>query len=158
MSFMKNALLTMIASAFLVSCSKDDDTNNNGGASNTDVISSSAWKFDDAGADADKNGTIDISFASDIDACLKDNTLTLSANGSGTVDEGATKCDPQLPQTSPVSWSFSSNETSLVLGGSGLIGITGQFKIVTLNNTNLALAKDTVILGNQASFVVKLKH
>ena len=148
----------MIASAVLVSCSKDEDTNNNGGASNTDVISSSAWKFDDAGADADKNGTIDISFASQIDACLKDNTLTLSAVGGGTVDEGPTKCDPQLPQTSPVSWSFSNNETSLILGGSGLIGITGQFKIVTLNNTNLALAKDTVFMGNQASFVVKLKH
>jgi hypothetical protein len=154
---MKFFIPTIIVCLVFISCDKDDSDNNNT-PTKTELITKSAWKFDDAGADADKNGSIDISFASQLPACLTDNTLTLSAGGSGTVDEGTTKCDPSLPQTTPVTWNFVSNETFLNLGGGGLLGITGQFKIVTLTDANLALSKDTTFQGLQSSFVIKLKH
>ena len=153
---MKFFIPTIIACLVFIACDKDDSDDNNT-PTKTELITKSAWKFDDAGADADKNGSIDVSFASQLPACQTDNTLTLSTGGTGTVDEGTTKCDPSLPQTIPVTWGFASNETLLNLGGGGLLGITGQFKIVTLTDGNLALSKDTSLLGFQ-SFVIKLKH
>jgi hypothetical protein len=151
---MKYFILTIAVCFVFGACEKDSSDS----PTKTELITKSAWKFDDAGADADKNGTVDISFASQLPSCLTDNSLTLSADGSGMVDEGAAKCDLSLPQTTAVTWSFSNNETSLNLGGSGLLGITGQFKIVTLNDANLALSKDTTFQGFQSSFVIKLKH
>jgi hypothetical protein len=153
---MKCFILTMAVCFAFISCDKDSSDNNS--PTKTELITKAAWKFEDAGADADKNGTIDISLTSQLPTCLTDNTLTLSGGGSGTVDEGASKCDPSLPQSTAVTWSFASNETFLNLGGSGLLGITGQFKIVTLTDVNLALSKDTTLQGFQSSFVIKLKH
>jgi hypothetical protein len=153
---MKLYILTMAVCFAFLSCDKDSPDDD--GATKTELITSSAWKFEDAGADPDKNGSIDISLASQLPACLTDNTLTLSAGGSGTVDEGAAKCDPSVPQSTPVTWSFAGNETLLNIGGGGLLGITGQFKIVTLTSANLALSKDTTLQGLQSSFVIRLKH
>jgi hypothetical protein len=152
---MKHFILVTSISFVFLSCKKDDSSSN--AQTKTDLITKSSWKYEDAGADADRNGTIDISLSSQIPSCLKDNILTLTANGSGTVDEGADVC-ASVPQTTPVTWSFDNNETYLNLGGGGLLGITGQFKIVTLNDVNLALSKDTTLQGLQSSFVIKLKH
>lgn len=148
--------LTLTASLLLFSCKKDSATTTN--PTKTELITRAAWKYDDAGADADKNGTIDISLTSQIPSCSTDNFLTLSANGTGTVDEGPTKCDPSAPQTTPLTWSFASNEGFLNLGGSGIIGIGGQFKIITLDQTTLTLSKDTTYQGVPMAMVVKLKH
>ena len=140
----------------MVSCSKDDEESQP--PTNTELITRSAWKFEDAGADLDKNGSIDFSLADQIPDCVLDNTLTLSTGGTGAVDAGAVKCDPSEPQSAPVTWSFANNETALTIGGAGIIGISGQFKIVTLNETSLALSKDTVFQGASTALVVKLKH
>ena len=153
---MKFFILTMTVCFVFISCDKDSTDDNT--PTKTELITRSAWKFEDAGADANKDGTIDISLASQLPACLTDNTLSFSAGGGGTVDEGADKCDPSLPQSTPITWSFAGNETLLNLGGGGLLGITGQFKIVTLTEVNLALSKDTTLQGFQSSFVIKLKH
>jgi hypothetical protein len=74
------------------------------------------------------------------------------------VDAGTTKCDPSDPQSAAITWSFANNETALNIGGAGIIGISGQFKIVTLNETTLALSKDTTYQGASTALVVQLKH
>ncbi len=153
---MKNAILTICVCFLFLSCKKDSSDST--GASKTELITKSSWKYDDAGADLDKNGGIDISATSQLQPCQTDNTLTLNSTGTGTVDEGATKCDAATPQSLPVTWNFSNNESSLVLGGGGLLGISGQFKIVTLTETALAFSKDTTYLGAPVSFLIKLKH
>ena len=154
--FMKYAILTIAVCFAFASCSKDSSENN--GPTKTELLTKSSWKYEDAGADADKNGTIDLSITSSIPTCVIDNFLTLSANGSGVVDEGAAKCDVNDPQTTAVTWSFANNESSLNLGGGGIIGVTGQFKIITLNESTLSLSKDTVYQGFPTSMVIKLKH
>jgi hypothetical protein len=139
-----------------VACQKDSSSSS--GTTKTDLITKSSWKFEDVGGDANKDGTIDLSLSSQLPDCVKDNFLTLSSNGSGVVDEGTLKCDVSDPQTTAVTWSFANNESSLNLGGAGIIGIGGQFKIVTLNETNLSLSKDTTLQGLPVALVVKLKH
>jgi hypothetical protein len=137
-------------------CSKDDSAS---GETKTELITKSSWKYENAGGDIDKNGTIDMPPpASLLQPCITDNFLVLNADGTGTIDEGATKCDPTLQQTTSASWSFSNNETVLNLSGNGLWGISGQFKIVTLNSTQLHLSKDTTISGIPLALLIQLKH
>src|SRR6476469_10372650 len=140
---MKFLILTMCFSLFLFSCKKDSSTS----ASKTDLITKAAWKYQDAGADIDKNGTIDLSISSQLQACETDNTLTLRADGTGTLDEGPTRCDPADPQSSNVNWNFSNNETIVNFSGAGILGISGQFKLLTLTETSLSLSKDTTLNG-----------
>lgn len=152
---MKKTVPVMLLGVLLLACSKDDETT---ASTNAELITKSPWKFQDAGADIDKNGTIDFSLSDDIPDCVKNNTLSLSANGSGTVDEGASKCDQASAQSTNISWSFASNETVLQLGGDGIAGINGNVKIVTLDQNNLVLSKDTSYLGLPAALVLKLTH
>ena len=46
-------------------------------------------------------------------ACYKDNIVTFMLRGTGTADEGATKCNPGDPQTAAFTWSFQTSETVL---------------------------------------------
>ncbi len=153
---MKHLLPTIAVCLAFAACTKNNSNTNE--PTKTDLITSGPWKYEDAGADADRNGTIDLSITSSIPACVLDNTLNLSADGTGTVDEGASKCNAADPQTNAVTWSFANNESALNIGGSGVIGISGQFKILTLTATSLTLSKDTTFQGLSTAMVVKLKH
>jgi hypothetical protein len=155
---MKNTLILLACSIFLFSCEKDDD-DTPAEPTKTELMTKASWKYDNAGVDADRNGTIDFPAGTMLQACLTDNILTLSANGTGNVDEGPTKCDAAQPQTSALTWNFTSNETMINLSGGGIVGISGQAKILALSSTALSLSKDTTIapLGNVA-LIVNLKH
>ena len=128
-------------------CSKDDGTP----ATKTEMITSSSWKFDKATA-----GGFDIS--SQVDACIKDNIVTFSANGTGTIVEGPIVCAP--PTASAFTWSFQTNETVLSLSTPLIAGGSGTFQIVTLNQVNLAISQDMIIppSPNAITVVITLKH
>ena len=143
----------------LVSCTKDNETEDQ--ASKTDHITSAEWKYDNGGIDADKNGSIDLSFGSGIvPACVLDNTVTFNKDGSGIAEDGAVKCDVSIPEPTQFNWSFSNNETKLNILGSGVFGTGGQFDILILNENQLSLRKDTTMPGTQVPvwMVVELKH
>ena len=156
---MKYILLPAIMfSLLLVSCSKNDSKSST--PTKSEIITQASWKYDNAGIDGDRNGTIDFPPPSGVlTPCVTDNTLTLSSNGTGIVDEGTTKCTTTDPQSLPITWGFADNETSLKIGGGGILGISGQFKILELSTTKLSLSKDTTvpILGTVALIAV-LKH
>lgn len=142
----------------LLSCSKEGS--NSSAPTKTELITKSSWKYDNAGLDVDKNGVIDIPApAGTLEDCETDNFLILSANGRGTVDEGPTKCFVGAPQTVPITWAFSNNETILNLNGGGVLGINGQFKIIELTDAKLSLSKDTTIsLFGSVALIANLKH
>lgn len=121
---MKKQLFALILPALVIvsltSCKKDSKK------SNMELITQSAWKLQTVGVDADKNGTVDLEDA--IDACSKDDLTTFATNGTGVVDEGASKCDPADPQTTTFNWSFASNETELIFDGE-------TFKILSLDGS-----------------------
>lgn len=155
---MKYILSALIIALIGSSCS--DKETDPPPPSNTQHITASPWKYESGGVDQDRNGTVDITFESTglVQACVLDNSGTFNANGTGVNDEGATKCNGNLPQTTPFTWSFANNETSLNVGGSGVFGIGGQFKITTLTSTKMTLSKDTTIMATTVGLIVNLKH
>ena len=94
---------------------------------------------------------------------MTDNTGTFNSDGTGTTDEGPTKCDPSIPQTAAFTWQFKNNETEMQVYGSGLFGLGGQFKILELSETKFRLSKDTTLTfpgvpSIPVSLLVQLKH
>ena len=148
----------LVFSLAFLSCSKDGS--NSSGSAKTELITKSSWKYDNAGIDLDKNGVIDIPApAGTLETCATDNFLSLAANGTGTVDEGPTKCDAGSPQSVALTWTFSNNETTLNLNGGGVLGINGQFKILELSDVKLSLSKDTTIpFFGPVALIANLKH
>ena len=149
---MKTIYSIAISSLMLVvlmsgNCSKDETPPT---ATKTEMISSSNWRFEKATA----NG-FDISAS--VDPCIKDNIITFSANGSGTIAEGAIVCSP--PTASAFTWNFQTNETVLHLSTPLITGGSSDFNIVTLNQTNLVISQDMTIPPNPtATVVITFKH
>src|SRR3954470_20757585 len=97
----------LILAVLFFACKKNsDDNNNNTSKSKTDLITASQWKFDNATLSG-----VDVSGL--FDDCEKDNTVTFLSNGSGTIDEGVTKCDDSDPQTVNFNWNFDNSETTI---------------------------------------------
>ena len=158
---MRNKFFILSIFSFVFfSCVKDDSSSPATTTSNTTILTQQSWKFNNAGLDPNKDGTIDQDISSQVTACLKDNSVSFASNGSGTVDEGATKCNPTTdPQTVPFTWSFASNETLININGNAIAGKGGQYKIVALTSTQFSLSKDTTVpIIGATTFVVNLKH
>ena len=142
-----------------VSCQKSDDSLDEDN-SKMALITKASWKYEDAGLDLDKNGVKDTELPPGfVMACDKDNVLTFKSDGTGTLDEGASKCDPASPQTSPFTWSFKENETILNFSDKLFSGIQGDIKLQSLSTTRMELLKE-VSMGTSQSVnaVVILKH
>ena len=141
----------------VVACDKDEDN----APTKTELLTSSSWKYDNAGVDIDNNGTIELPFGTGtLPDCLIDNIGTFNSNGTGITDEGPTKCVPTAPQTTTFNWSFQNNETMMNITGSGFAGLSGQFKVLDLTNARLSLSKDTMMAGFPTSvgLILNLKH
>lgn len=157
----KYFLLPVLALSLFTACDKNDsDEEENKPDPKTTLITSGAWKYEASGIDVDRNGTVDGPLPVTLPSCAIDNSFTLAANGTGTVDEGATKCDPALPQTSAATWSFADNQTTLNLNGTGLFGVGGKFKLLELSATRLSISKDTTPPGLPVTvaLIVQFKH
>jgi len=152
LNFMKSGkfIIALVAAiVLLAACSKD--SNDNKPKTKTDLLVQGSWKFDNVTV----NGT-DVS--SLIQGCQKDNTITFAAGGTGTLDEGATKCNSGDPQTSPFTWSFATNETVLHVTATLFTGGSSDFNIVTLDDNQLVLSQDINIAGTTQNAIIKFKH
>jgi hypothetical protein len=118
---------------------------------NTELLTQSSWKFDNARV----NGADVSAF---LQACQKDNTLLFVSNGTGTVDEGPTKCNSGDPQTTPFTWGFLSNETVLHISTILFTGGSSDFNIVALSETQLVLSQNITVSGSPQNAVVTFKH
>ncbi|MES1225782.1 MAG: hypothetical protein ABUT20_60450 [Bacteroidota bacterium] len=116
-----------------------------------ELIAQSSWKYDNA-----KVGGIDVS--SFLDDCDKDNIVTFSSNGSGTADEGPTKCNMADPQSVPFTWEFQSSETILHASAPLFPGGNGDFVLITLTDTQLVVSQDITVSGTTQNAVITLKH
>lgn len=110
-------------------CSKDgDDTPQ----TKTQLLIRGSWKFKSATA----NGS-DVSGL--IQPCEKDNILSFSANLSGNVAEGATKCDPADPDNNPFTWAFASAETEITVSSALFTNGGTTFTLVSLTAAELVV-------------------
>jgi hypothetical protein len=153
------SILALFSIMLFGSCQKDE-----GGTTpktKQELISSSAWKYNDAKIDSDNNGTGDVALpAGLVEPCQTDNTLVFTSNGTGTLDEGPTKCDAGDPQSVPFTWSFGSNETVINFSSVVFAGVGGDFKIISLTETELVLSKQLTVppVPLPVTVVVSFKH
>lgn len=142
------AAITTLFFSCLAACTNKDPVHVK---TNTELITQSTWKFDNA-----KVGGTDVSAF--VQACQKDNIITFVSTGSGTLDEGATKCNAGDPQTTPFTWNFASNETVLHISAILFTGGSSDFNIVTLSETQLVLSQNITISGTTQNAVITFKH
>ena len=156
------AAFILLSAVIFTGCEKDnDDDNNNQPKTKTELISASVWKFDNAKIDADNNGIGDLDLpAGIITDCQKDNTLSFNANGSGVMDEGATKCDAADPQTTNFTWNFNGTETQVNFTAAIFTGFGGDFKLISLTETELKLSKAVTVPGapTPVTVIASFKH
>lgn len=141
------SLLMLLITA---ACQKEDEEDT---LTKTELIVSSGWKFDKSTAGV--YGDI----SAYIDACYKDNVITFSTGGTGTVNEATVVCAPSTAGS--FTWSFTNNETTLNTSSALFPGGAGSFTIVSLNETNLVLSMPFTIPPPVSQTVVTeitLKH
>jgi hypothetical protein len=121
--------------SFLVSCGKEDEPVVK---TKTQLLTQSSWKFQSAtasGTDISNNAAI---------ACIKDDVITFTASGTGTITEGTIVCSPTTA-TSTMTWSFQTNETVLMMSHGLFPGGSGTFTITELTETNLKISQNVTI-------------
>lgn len=157
------ALVLLLTGCIVWGCQKDniDDSANNGSAK-MQLITSAAWKYDTAGIDVDDNGSIDQALPPGTpESCDRDNLITLKKDSTGTVDEGPTKCDPNTPQTTNITWQFKNNETVINIPDTLYGSISGDANILELTSTKLRISKKQQIdigIPVTVAIIVNLKH
>ena len=107
----------LLCVGFISSCDKDDDDRQKTRSElliGTWVLTSDAYS---PAYDYDWDGNTETEIFNRYDACDKDDLTVFNAGGTGTYDEGPTKCDQSDPQSIPFAWSLTNNDNSLVVGG-----------------------------------------
>jgi hypothetical protein len=99
----------------------------------TQLLTQGSWKFSAATA----NGGDASSY---LQACQKDNIYTFVAAGTGTMDEGPSKCNAADPQTSTFNWNWATNETILHINTPLFSGSGNDFTLVSLTETELKVS------------------
>ncbi len=146
------ASLLILVACFQFSCSKDNNDNPPATKTKTELLTKATWKFEKAEA-----GGLDISSNPAL-ACYIDNTITFTSTNA-TINEGANICTPPA-QSTPFPWSFKNNETVLNVSATLLPGGTGDFDIITLNETNLVVSQNIIIPPSPVAVkvIVTFKH
>jgi hypothetical protein len=85
-----------------------------------------------------------------MDACEKDDILRFNTNGTGTNDEGATKCDPDDPQTESFNWVFSTDEKVITVTPTG--GTPYSFTVLINDGTTLKVTETMTLGGTKYTF------
>ena len=156
------SLLSFLSAVLILGSCQKDDSNDPTPKTKTELITLKAWKYNDAKIDADNNGTGDQAIpAGVIEACQTDNNITFATSGSGTIDEGPTKCDASDPQSVPFTWSFKSNETIINFSSPLFVGFGGDFKIISLTETELVISQQVSVLPPplpSVSVIASFKH
>lgn len=146
--FLALSVTILLLAPIFTNCKKSSTTP---GKTKTEMISQSSWKFDNA-----KVGGSDVSAL--LQTCQKDNILVFVSTGTGTVDEGTTKCNSGDQQTTPFTWNFQSNETILHVSTIFFTGGSSDFTIVSLSETQFVLSQNITVSGTTQNAVVTLKH
>lgn len=148
---------SLLLIAFSFACKKSGGS---GPKSKTELLTQASWKYENAALDLDGNGTADAPLPTGIlEACDLDNTITFNSNGSGVVDEGATKCNGADPQSAPFNWSFKNNEQVITFTNMTFAGLDGDVTVKNITETQLEMHKAvTPPVGPSVNVIVYLKH
>lgn len=137
------SLLILASSVIIGSCSKKTEE-----ISKTVLLTTSTWKFSEAGIDAEGDGKIDQALPTGtLTTCQTDFILTFKSDKTGTLDEGPTKCLASDPQSTPFTWDLNSTNTEINFSANIIAGFGGATKIVELSATKMILFKSVSVPG-----------
>jgi len=149
---MKNITLLLLCGLVLATACKKD------GSSSADaeaILTTGKWQLTAVSVSAGSFGDIDV--FSLLEVCITDNLYTFAANGTATIDEGATKCDPNDPQTVSGNWELLSNNTKLK-GIDPITGTDANFTILQLDNSTLKVRDTTTYNGQPTVATAVFTH
>ena len=150
-TFTRTSTIILACSLLFGSCKKNHDKDNTPAQkTKTELISTGSWKF----SAATYNG---INAAPFLQACQKDNILTFTSTGNGTLDESTLKCNSVDPATSPFTWNFASNETILHVSAIFFTGGSNDFNINEISETKL-VGSQTIEMGGPKNVIVTFVH
>jgi len=142
-NFSKNTRLVILSFIIFVSCHKDRDSNP--AKTKTELLTAGTWKYTAAtinpAYDYYGDGTTVTNIFEIMKTCEKDDFETYKANGIWEYREGPTECDPTDPQDFSLPWSFTANETKLLVG-------SDELTILELTATTLKLRYTFEDAGN----------
>ncbi|MEO6932333.1 MAG: lipocalin family protein [Chitinophagaceae bacterium] len=114
----------------------------------TVLLTTSTWKFSEAGIDAEADGKIDQPLPTGtLTACQTDFILSFKSDKTGTLDEGPTKCLASDPQSTPFTWELNTDKTEITFSANIIAGFGGVTKIVELSATKMILNKSVSVTG-----------
>jgi hypothetical protein len=144
------AALGLLAIALIINgCSKSSSSTP--AKTNTDLLAQGNWKIKTVFVN-------NVDYTSSVPSCVKDNIVTFMANGTGNWDEGPTKCNSTDPQTNPFTWAWQSNGTILHISTPLFTGGSGDFTLVSLNDTQLVVSQNVTISGTSQPAVITFIH
>lgn len=143
------ACFTAVSFLF-TSCSSKGDDVDPPPKTRTELITTGTWRFGSATWGTTDAGPL-------LAACQKDNTMVFVL-GSGTMDEGPTKCNAGDPQTVPFTWSFLSNETTLNISNPLFTGGSTTWTLVTLTEVELTVSQPLTVGGTTKTLIVTFIH
>ncbi len=126
------SILSFMLLTVQIACKKSS-SNSTPPKTNTQLLTQASWKFQSASISGSD-------ITSSLPTCQKDNTMKFNTDGSGVLDEGATKCNSSDPQTTNYTWSFQSSETIIHASVVLFTGATtNDFTVNTLSETSLVV-------------------
>ena len=152
----KYALAFLLIGFVVFSCKKSSS----GSSSNTQLITSATWKYDTVAIDANKDGKPDTPLPpGTVPTCELDNLITFKTDSTGTLDEGATKCNAGDPQSTRFTWYFKNNGDSLYSPNPIFGGLSGSVKVSALTRTKLEVIKEYPYApGITVNIILDMKH
>lgn len=162
--FLKYSTLVLALFIAFTSCKKESDTAVTITATPAEYLTAGSWKTTaitiNPGIDLG-DGVLFTDLFSQMDLCEKDDLVIFNTNGTITADEGAIKCDPEMPQTSPDgTWKLSTDNKTLTIDSvdpnSGEPAVLAT--IVTLNSTTIVVNFDATDLGMNKDIAASYKY
>lgn len=132
------------------SCNDDDDEDDPTPPTKTELLTARNWIVEgltvEPAIDIDNNGTQENNLIPFLAACNLDDFYDFNADRSYTIEEGASKCDPNDPTiVESGDWLWNSDNTRLIFEPNG--GTTMEAEVISLTATEL-VAEFTVVDQN----------
>jgi hypothetical protein len=131
-----------------ISCKKNDPAL----SAKESLLTSGSWKIESISFISPS-----VSFLSPMQSCFADNIYTFSSNHFGNMFEYSMVCPDAYPNNL-FKWAFTNNDTLINIGMITLNGLSGPFKVLTLNQTQLTIGKEVTRSSVTGMYVMYFKH
>jgi hypothetical protein len=122
--------------ATLAACKKDSAS----GLSRTDLLTANKWRLTAQTMTVVSNGTTTVTDEyANLATCQRDNFTQFNSDNTLVINEGATTCNPQSPQTWDGDWEYVNGDQNKLMFSAYVSSYRAPFDILELSATTLRL-------------------